>query len=36
MKTEFIERASEATIKALIEAGILYIGDDDQLHVVEE
>lgn len=30
-----IERADENTIKKLIEMGILYIGDDDVLHVVE-
>lgn len=31
-----IERADEATIKKLIEMGIIYIGDDDMLHVVEK
>lgn len=30
-----ISRASEETIKKLLEIGVLYIGDDDQLHVRE-
>ena len=30
-----IKRASEKTIKALIEKGIIYIGNDNQLHVNE-
>lgn len=31
-----IERADEKTIKKLIELGIIYIGEDDMLHVVEK
>ena len=30
-----VKRASEKTIKALIEKGIIYIGNDNQLHVKE-
>lgn len=30
-----IPRADEKVIKALMDKGILYVGDDDQLHVVE-
>ena len=30
-----IKRASEKTIKTLIEKGIIYIGNDNQLHVNE-
>ena len=30
-----IKRASEKTIKSLIEKGIIYIGNDNQLHVNE-
>lgn len=30
-----IQRASEETIKYLIEVGILYVGEDNQLHVKE-
>ena len=30
-----IKRASESTIKALIDKGIIYIGNDDKLHVNE-
>ena len=30
-----IPRASEELIKKLINKGILYIGDDDQLHATE-
>lgn len=31
-----IERANESTIMALIKLGILYIGNDNQIHVVEK
>lgn len=30
-----IPRASEALIESLLKIGILYIGDDDQIHVIE-
>ncbi len=30
-----IQRASESTIKYLLEVGILYVGDDNQIHVTE-
>ena len=30
-----IQRASEQTVKALIDAGILYVGEDNQIHVTE-
>lgn len=30
-----LKRASEGTILALLKLGILYVGDDCQLHVVE-
>ena len=30
-----IQRASENWIKGLIDAGIIYVGEDDQLHVIE-
>lgn len=30
-----IPNASEATIERLIDLGILYIGEDDELHVVD-
>ena len=30
-----VNRASEKTIKSLIEKGIIYIGNDNQLHVNE-
>lgn len=30
-----IPRASEETIKSLINYGVLYIGEDNQLHVIE-
>ena len=38
MKTSIIpiERASENLINAMIAAGILYIGEDNQIHCVEE
>lgn len=31
-----IDRASEETVQRLIDMGILYIGEDNQLHVKEE
>lgn len=30
-----IPRASEATVQALIDRGILFIGNDERLHVTE-
>ena len=38
MKTHIIpiERASENLINYMIAAGILYIGDDNQIHCVDE
>lgn len=30
-----IERASEETIKQLLEWGIIYIGEDNQIHVTD-
>jgi hypothetical protein len=30
-----IPRASEALIESLIKIGIIYVGEDDQLHVIE-
>mgnify|MGYP007085031379 FL=1 len=38
MKKEIIHivKANEITIAKLLDAGILYIGDDDLLHVVEK
>lgn len=31
-----IKRASEGTVLALLKLGILYIGEDNQLHVIEK
>lgn len=31
-----IPRASEALIESLIKIGIIYVGEDDQLHVIEK
>lgn len=30
-----IQRASASTINTLIELGVIYVGKDDQLHVVD-
>lgn len=31
-----ITRADESTIKALLDAGLIYIGEDNELHVREQ